>query len=455
MKKFKSALALLLALIMTVSCGVAAFATDLTETDNNNTAETATDFELADTVSGRLEIADDVDYFTFEAASAGIALVTFGHEVVDSTATYFTVKVLDENLATETEFTVIGKDEVTYSTQFSVDKGVHYIVVSEGQVLNTTLGYNFSVKVDTEARAEKEPNNTAAAATTMELSTSGNAKRYLGNLSQDDVDYFVVNVPSNGFIYLYIYNSNGKKGEYKVTASTYVEGEGGVAVLADLGSIDIESYVDKVMSEPIGVTSGKYYIKIEGSIGGYETRVFFSESTVDYETEYNNDFQNPDAFTIGKTVTGSLYDENDADVYKFTVTKNNKENKLVVTPDASAATTAKWTVSVYDAEGTLVTTVDASSAAAAEIALNDFEAGVYYVRISTTKSYHNAARYTISTKEYKPDDSSNKSFLDKIKSIDWSKFLNSFKGWFGKIDYVNITKSIVASIKTVFGMLDL
>lgn len=460
MKKFKSAIALLLALIMTVSCGFAAFAaegtdaTGVNEKEANDTFETANDFKLKDLVKGRLGVADDVDYFALDVEDAGIALITFSHEVKSSASTYFTVEVFDEEFVKETEFTSVGEDAETFSTSFGVKKGVHYFKVSKGQIEDTTLEYRFSVAVDTKARAEKEPNNAPETATEMEFSISGTAKRYLGNLSEGDVDYFVVEFLNRGFIYPYIYNTNGKKGEYKLTVSTLVDGAGGEAFQKTLGTVDILTSQEYSVGEPIGVSAGKYYIKIEGTIGGYETRVFFTESNVNYESEYNNDFKNSDAFVIGKTITGSLYDENDVDTFKFTVTKANKDNKLIVTPDAAAKAEARWTVTVYNADGTAITTVDCTSAAPAEIALNDYEAGVYYVSISTTKSYHNAARYTISSKAYKPENTK-KSFWEMLKAIDWSKFLNSFKGWFTKIDFVGITKSIYQSIKTIMGMIDL
>lgn len=461
MKKFKSAIALLLALIMVASCGMAAFAADgneatgVEEKESNNDYETANEFKLLDTVKGRLGVVDDVDYFSLDVNEAGIALITFTHEVKGSSSTYFTVEVFGEDEKKETEFSVVGSDEKTFSTSFGVKKGYHYVKVSKGQIEDTTLEYRFTMKVDTDARAEKEPNNSAATASEMDLSLSNFPKRYLGNLSDGDEDYFVVNVPRSGFIYPYIYNTNGKKGEYKLTVSTYVEGENGIAELRNLGSIYILNSEESVMGEPIGVSQGRYYAKIEGTIGGYETRIFFSESAETYESEYNNNFMNPDSFVIGKTIKGSLYDENDVDTFKFSVTKSNKNNKLVVTPEASAKTTSKWTVTVSDIEGTAIKTVDCSSAAPAEIALNDFEAGSYYVSVSTSKSYHDASRYTISTVKNEEKDEKNLSFIDRIKAIDWSKFLNSFKGWLGKIDFIGITKSIYQSIKTIMGMIDL
>ncbi|MCQ2474516.1 MAG: hypothetical protein MJ173_01270 [Clostridia bacterium] len=456
MKKFKSVIALLLALIMIASCGAVAFATDLVETDDNNAMESATDFELTDTVKGRIETDDDVDYFTFDAEKAGIAVVTFTHDVMDASQSYFSVKVLDKDGLLETEFSVLGKDESTSSTKFGIEKGVHYIVVSGGQVVSTTLDYKFSVSVDTEARAEKEPNNSAATATAMEYSVYNvdAPKRYVGNLSQNDVDYFVVNFKSSGYIRLYLYNSNGKTGEYKAVVSKFIEGAGGESVLANVGSVEILSSESSVYSEPIGVSAGKYYIKINGTVGGYETRVLFYESISEYETEYNNDYSNSEQFSLGEKIIASLFDENDTDCFKFTVTKANKAKKLIVTPNAEAPVNAKWIVSVYNDKDEFVTSVEASVGSRGEIDLNEFDEGIYYIVIRTTKSYHDAARYEITAEKFEST-KDNRSFIEKIRSIDWSKFLQSFAGWFTQIDFAGITKSIVASIKTIFGMLDL
>ncbi len=456
MKKFKSAIALLLALIMVVSCGYAVFATDLPESDSNNTAATATDFDLDDTVKGRIEEVSDVDYFTIDVEKAGIALITFSHDVVASSASYFSVKVLNEDLTVETDFTVAGTDETTLSTKFGIEKGVHYIVVSGGQVVSTTLDYKFSLSIDTEARAEKESNNTPATATQMDLSTSGNPKRYIGNLSQNDVDYFVVEVPKEGMIYLYLYNTNGKAGEYTAEVSKFIEGSGGVSSLKTIASLDILSQDRDSRSEPIGVGAGKYYIKITGTVGGYETRVFYAEATVTMEKEYNNETKYSEKIYVDKekSITASLIDYKDVDYFKFTVEKGKKEYKFVVSLIDTVSTSARWTVTLRNSDDAVVSTTEVYSGVPAEIKLNDLDVGNYYIVVSTTESYHSAVRYKITTED-SPNSKSSQSFWEMLKNLDFSSLINSFKEWSLKLDYLSIIKSIVLSIKTIFGKLDL
>ncbi len=448
MKKFKSVIALLLALIMAVTCGVSAFAATVSETEGNDDKDNATAITLEDTASGRLEVAGDKDWYSVTFAQAGMAAVKFNHSTVDAHMTYFTVSVYDAECKLENEFTVYGDEAETVSSMFSVSAGKHYIVIGEGQIASTTLAYTFTISFDTEAKAEKESNNTFETASPLEISTSGNAKRYLGSISEGDVDNFVFNVPDEGFIYFYIYNSNGKAGNYTATVSTYIEGAGGVAEKAVLGSVSINKSEASVISAPIGVGIGKFYLTISGTVGGYETRVFFSRSSELYETEYNNTLKTADYYSVGTKMAGSTYDINDVDCYKFTVTEKNRQVYLEVKGGAEVVGTAKWIVTVVDKDNATVASEVASNSEPAKILLNDKAVGTYYLIIKPDSSYVNNGHYYIGTSKYDVPEKE-KSFFEKIKAIDWSGFLDNFKGWLGKIDFVGIIKSIYVSIRTV------
>lgn len=458
MKKAKKLVALLLAFLMAFTCGVCAFAAETTEEESNNTPETANEFKVEDFVSGRLSSEDDKDCFAFTAENAGMATVTFEHDTVATHMSYFNVKVLDKNDNIENEFAVYADEASTVSAAFSVSAGKHVIVVSAGQVTNTTITYKVSVKIDTEARAEKEPNDSAALATELELSYSGAPKKYLGNIASGDKDVYSVKIDKPGFIYLYIYNTNGVAGDYTATLSQKTEGTGGTVVESEIASISIDKNEESVMSSPVGVDKGVYYYTVTGSIGGYEVRVYFSESTVEYESEYNNNKDNADTFTIGKEIVGSTYDAADEDWFKFTLTEANRQVYLEVKAGSDVQGTAKWNIVLYDANGNQKSDATATNTTGAKIRLAELDPGTYFVKIKCDSAYENAGRYYISTSEaevIKPEPSNVieafKEFFAEIKAIDWSGFWGNFTGWFGKIDFISIVKSMYNSIKSIIG----
>ena len=98
MKKIKSFLAVLMALIMSMRFASVAFAADVTETDAANGVVSGADaFVVGDTVTGKINSSEDVDYYALTVAKAGIVTVTVEHAAKEeATGTYFTVEILDE-----------------------------------------------------------------------------------------------------------------------------------------------------------------------------------------------------------------------------------------------------------------------------------------------------------------------------------------------------------------------
>ena len=91
----------------------------------------------------------------------------------------------------------------------------------------------------------------------------------------------------------------------------------------------------------------------------------------------------------------------------------------------------------------------------ATYSLYDLKPGTYYIMVTSDSATPNSGLYTLSFETITVDDSGdgNKSFIQKIKDIDWSKFINSFIDWIGKINLIPMLKAIIESIKKVIGSL--
>ena len=414
MKKAKAVLSLLMALVMALTGIITAFAADLEEKEPNNEMAAATAFALADTIKGRLSDDTDVDWFCFEAKEASLVTVKLQHNIVDASASssYFDVKVRDAN----------GVEEATFTSAGSAAEAV-----------------------------------TIETATPLELSLKGAPKRYIGTIGHEgDVDYYKLTIPENGYIYYYIYNSNGTKGAYDVSLIGYVSGANGVAAAQTFGTVSIGKDDASVISPCTGLAKGTYYLKVSGSVGGYQIRALFTPFG-SAEKEYNNTFKTADTLDMTKTFYGSNFDKNDVDVYKFTVTQEKTKLQFVFKADASVTTDGKWNIVVCAADSQILTggQLTAVRNEKATYSLYDLKPGTYYIVVTSDSATPNSGLYTLSFETITVDDSGdgNKSFIQKIKDIDWSKFINSFIDWIGKSKLIPMLKAIIESIKKVIGSL--
>ena len=82
MKKAKSVLSIVMAMLVVMSCMFADSAAEVTEKEDNGTAATAVSFEIKDTVKGALSKIDDVDYYSFKVEKAGLVTVSVAHNAI-------------------------------------------------------------------------------------------------------------------------------------------------------------------------------------------------------------------------------------------------------------------------------------------------------------------------------------------------------------------------------------
>ncbi len=455
MKKVKSILSLLLALLMAFGCVATAFAAENEEAEDNGSFETATVFTVGGKIEGALATAGDEDYYSFKTASAGLVTVTLAHDAVagaDNSVTYFEVTVFNSSNAVVASFSSAGSSASDSSSAFSVGADqTYYVKVVAGAVHSGSLTYSVSAAINKDVLSETEPNNVATAANALEVSTTGNAKHYYGALSENDVDYFKIKVPSAGVVNLYLYNDAANGGNYTATLQTYVEGASGAQELADVASIAIAANEATKVGPSIGLAAGDYLVKITGDIGSYRTRVLFRTAS-NVETEINDTVLSANAIKIAQTYKAVIDAKNDVDCFKFTVSAKN--NGYDITFKATNA--AQWVVKVLNsdneavAEELKVTATADKKEAKAETA--PLAAGTYYIQVKAGEALDTdiyEIKVTEKTEAPKDDSDDNKSLIDRIKELNWGALAENLKGWFEFIDFGAIVKSMTASIVTV------
>lgn len=458
MKKVKSILALLLALLLAMGSTVCAFAADASEeSEENGTIATADVLALGTAVKGSIGAAtaegvEDVDFFKLTTTTIGIVSVELAHNVVSgASSNYFKITVLDAENNELATFKSKGTD-ATVSNSFSAAPGTYYVKVESDTVHDATLGYTVTAKLNTAALVEKEDNGKVESATDMTVSVSGANKLYYGTITEGDVDYFKVTFTSPVLASIGVYNTFAEKGNYKATLIKVVDGATGGIVKKEIAAIEIKDSEIQANSASIGVSGGTYYLKIEGvdgATGGYQARVFAGGTSVNIEYEYNNEYSLANLVNLDKAFTANLFDAADEDCFKFTAGANNGGYKLTVASydKAKEAVSGKWKLTMVNQQGNEVTvaynTADSTKLVAETGAL---EAGTYYVKVSAGTVFTNETySITVSALEKKAEETK-PSLIDRIKALDWSKFLENFTSWLPSVNIWGLVSDLFKSI---------
>lgn len=479
MKKAKSILALLMAFVMLMSFAVTGSAANSTaiaeEKEANNEFKTATAFGFATQIKGVLGTSTDIDYYSFTSDADGLATVTLAHhEIVgsDADAAYFEITVYDSAENQMAVFRSTGAEKETVSPSFAISaKATYFIKVEMASIHSSTLEYSVTASFDKGALTEKEPNDLAATSTTLQLSTSGSAKLYYGNISSDkDVDFYRVTPTKNGVIYLYIYNGN-TAADFKATLYTHYETVDGVLIEEPITSVSINSNEEYAKSVAIGVHGKEYMLKVEalnGKTGDYKTRVFY-QAVSDAEMEYNNEPHLYNAIAVGAALRGTISHDTlshtDVDFYRFQATKDNVGYEISLgLADDKSPKTGSWYITITEGKNAgVVAGADRIEVKAGEtkvITTEALEAGRYYYIEIEAGSTLTTEIYKIGVKAVEPkkdDNTTNtdKDFITQLKEYFQIFWDNNFSSWVDDgVDFMkmfgNLLPSIGKALPTLF-----
>lgn len=450
MKKIKVVLSTLMAVIVAFGCMSFASAVVIDEkNDTNGTIEAADIFAVSDVARGKINSSDDVDWFCFETTEDGLVTVSLAHIANASASKYFKVEIYNENQKAEASFSSAGTDATASSPAFGAKKGLHYVKVTKGDVVDSTLAYELTVSINTDALCELESNDTYDKATAITVTAFGTYDKFVGTIPAGgtDVDYYKFTIANPGYIYFYVENDASVSGSYDVELQTWVNGTEGVAESRTIGALSVEKTDTVVQSPGVGVSAGDYYLAVSGTEGGYKIYVGYKESAT-RESEYNDTTSDADLIANGGKLWGSLFDKDDKDYFKFVADKDNSNYRVTLSA-YKADIEAQWSISVYDSNNNLlVDRVNASNTTAASIDLTDINAGTYYIKVECG-SIECGELYQIGV-DYTGEDTSHLGFMDFLGAIDWSGFWSNFSGWIEQINFMGIISSILESVIRVF-----
>ncbi len=487
MKNSKRFLALFLALIISMSAFALASAEDVfikTETEDNGSVAGANLIQMQQ-MEGILDSSTDSDYFKFTIATAGILNLTFDHTYVNSADSYFKFdlfKLVETTPGTKTEvklysFYSAGNQSDDKDTTSGALKGVgkvvapkcslavpatgeyYYIRISSGTVSDASVKYNIAYSVDESSFCEKEPNDTPENANSivplfdaLPANASGYYTGMLGpnnDPAADSVDYFCINTTTPCYIYFGIKHDTtttaAVKASYKVEVLSYDVMTGGVySSPTTLGSFNLSRDNDYAISPSIGVGAGTFFFKITNTTADYGVYQLFSyykqvSDAIPVESEPNSRADTADIISNTSKIYGSNLDSTDVDWYTVSVTSGEDFTMKFECIDL-VTVVARWTVEVYDhGTNTIVGTFYPTSEKAETFALPKGTAARYDIKVTSSVNLADPADYAISFTHVTHE--KDKTFLDKIKSLDFSALLEAF-GFMGNFNWKEILPSL-------------
>ncbi len=197
------------------------------------------------------------------------------------------------------------------------------------------------VKIDAKAiNTEHESNDTIESANVL----TNNAFINGNIMSYEDVDYYKINVPQNGYM------SFAFKHDFVNSTSTFWK------VLLYNSNMEYMSewtYDGNTLEEKrtsnMGITSGVYYVKVipySYSKVNYQLKYSYSASEV-WEREFNNSYDKANDLSVGSYKNGNLMNHDDADFYKISVPQNGYMS-LAFKHDFINRSSTYWKILLYD-----------------------------------------------------------------------------------------------------------
>ncbi len=247
---------IVISLVFCLMCSVGVYAVDGTETESNDTLETADEIEMGKEYSGTVSN-NDADWFKFtvpdQSVKPGYFRIIFN---VKEAPLQFGCELKNSDNNSIYSFDQINAGQNT-SPVFGFRGQDMYLVVNDIYSSSTTYEYSVKIEYTEDACFEAEDNDNLNRADKL-LVGENNKKQ--GNLYKEgDTDYYKVDIPSAGYYSACVYHRNG---------DDYARDYGYKATLVDKNSSTVTSIETEksgeTASESVRLEQDTYYVKIEG-----------------------------------------------------------------------------------------------------------------------------------------------------------------------------------------------
>ena len=289
------------------------------------------------TITQRLSNNKEVDWYAVTVPSAGTISVSFSHEYINSSNTYWNVYLYDPSQKEIYHFSSTGSNMVLHrSPEVGVAGGTYYVKVQKSSY--SGLDYYLTVNFTAGDTYEREWNEAYNAATTMTPNTL-----YKGSIMKSgDKDWYRVDIPKAGTLSITFEH------EYIDKSTNFWKVSLDDQNLKLLKSADFKGNQGaSLTTEKVGVPAGTYYVLVQGSTLStvpYGVKVNY-ESTDGWE--FNDAPNTANVLALDTEVQGSLQNNSDSDWYSFTVPGNGYVY-LSFAHDYRDSSNSYWFTYLYD-----------------------------------------------------------------------------------------------------------
>ncbi len=348
------------------------------ETELNNSKDTADVLPLNGYVKGNLSNSSDADWYKFTVDGNGCLNFDFDADFTDESAEWGLEIYNSESTSYMYSFKFGGKNKVTSSANFGLEKGEYYAKVKYSTY--STGDYKLSLNFEPDVHCESEPNNSAAAADNAELGSyvTGNL------LTSNDTDWYKFTVNDKGYTN-FSFETAAEGGEWIL--ELFETPESSFSFYKKTFKAGDESNV----TADIGLDEGEYYAKIRNSVwrsDDYRLNLNFIPHDK-WESEFNSDFDTADEILPNSSISGCLMASNDKDYYKFTLEDDGYINLDFISKAVGNAV-AYYTMELMDSteKHTVIYTVqiwgDSELVESGNIGLAK---GTYFVRVKPNSTF--------------------------------------------------------------------
>lgn len=330
-----------------------------------------------------LSFEDSSKKYDFVLEKKGRIHISFQHPKIDSSQTYWILKIFDGIQEIPVlEAWIKGDFPQFDSDQIRLPAGSYSLEITPHSFSDER--YRFEIHYETEDSSfETESNDSFGSAYPISPNTE-----YTGNMqSRNDIDYYTFELPSHGKISIrFLHDKMDSTDSYWH-----------LILSNDIDATPLmESYIKGGQSESeldsLRLPSGKYYLKIEPYVYSnmdYHFQIHYEEEGSLFEVEENNSFASATRIAFASPYTGNIQSSSDLDFYQFT----NETQRTVVfyfVHPLIDSSRSYWQINFYNQQeqyaiGELFVHGNESEA---QYELTDLPPGEYFIKIQPY-SYNN------------------------------------------------------------------
>lgn len=283
------------------------------ETQDEDPYETAQYISTNSTVTDALEKNNKKHYYRFTLPKDGAVSLTFNHEYIDSSSTFWIVGLYNQSRELIRETSFDGNAASATSSDFGLAAGTYYLCIRDYYFSDKT--FHFTVNYSNTDIWEREFNGSFYLANEINVNQEINGSLMKG----DDKDYYVFHLSGDGAVSLSFTHP------YIDSSSTYWR-----CYLYNSDQKEIDSFSfdgntgDPVQTKEVGLAAGTYYLMVQDyyhSALTYQFKLNYTPSDA-WEKEFNESFYASTPMAVNTVERGSLRNSSDVDYYQFTTEKD-------------------------------------------------------------------------------------------------------------------------------------